>query len=86
MKVLIRDSMKDVPLNGKPGLRTPIVGIVVEKELNSNLPEKFIDPNPDEWGEALKKNEIILKVPMDQWKGELINEYVLEFMKREGIV
>jgi hypothetical protein len=86
MKVLIRDSMKDVPLIGKPGLRTPIVGIVVEKELNPNLPEKFIDPNPDKWDEALKKNEIILKVPMDQWKGEPINEYVLEFMKREGIV
>lgn len=85
MKVLIKDPMKDVPLIG-PGLRIPKIGLVVEKKLNPDLPEKFIDPNPDEWEEALKKDEIILKVPMDQWKGEPINEFVLEFMKREGIV
>ena len=85
MKVLIKDPMKDVPLIG-PGLRIPKVGIVVERKLNPDLPKKFIDPNPDYWEEALKKDEIILKVPMDQWKGEPINEFVLEFMKREGIV
>ena len=88
MRILIKeDPMKDVPLIGIPLLRVPEVGIVVRKALNPELPEKLIDPDPDSWNEKLGEGEVIIRVPMDQWKREqLVSEYVEEFVKREGIV
>ena len=87
MRILVKDPMKDVPLIGIPILRVPEVGIVVRRALNPGLSEKLIDPDPDSWNEKLGEGEVIIRVPMDQWKREqLVSEYVEEFTKREGIV
>jgi len=83
MKVLIKNS--NLPIFG-PGFIVPMIGLVVDREKNLSILEKFIDPFPDIWDEEIKENEVILRVPMDKWKGEMISEYIKEFVKREGIV
>lgn len=86
MKILTKDLLGNLPLIGKPCLRVPIVGLVVDKEKNLDLLEKFIDPTPEIWDEIIKDSEIILRVPMDNWDGEIIPEYVRKFVEKEGIV
>lgn len=86
MRILIKNPLGELPLNGMPGLRAPIIGLIVDKRLNPELPDNYIDPTPEFWQEELKEYEVILKVPMKQWKGEIIFAYVSDFVKREGIV
>ena len=40
MRILIKDSLGNLQLIGKFGLRAPIIGLVVDKRLNTELSEK----------------------------------------------
>ncbi len=41
MRILIKDPLGELPLNGMPGLRAPIIGGIVDKRLNPELPDKI---------------------------------------------
>jgi hypothetical protein len=86
MRILIKDPLGKLPLIGMPGLKAPVIGLIVDKRLNPELSEKYIDPTPEFWDENLTEHEVLLRVPMDQWKGGFVQEYVSEFIKRQGIV
>jgi len=88
MRILVKDPLRDLPLIGMPWFRAPIIGLIVDKRLNPELSEKYIDPTPEIWEENLTEHEVLLRVPMDHWKGGLgvVEEYVSDFIKRQGIV
>lgn len=39
MRILIKDPLEKLPLIGMPGLRVPIIGLIVDKRLNPEFPD-----------------------------------------------
>lgn len=69
MRILIKDPLGKITVNWYAWVKSPYYWWIVDKRLNPELPDKYFDPTPEFWGEELKENIAILRVPMKQWKG-----------------
>lgn len=56
MRILIKDPLGELPLNGMPGLRALLLGGLWINVLIPSFQIKYLDPTPEFWGEELKEN------------------------------